>query len=122
LLSRKGLLDYGFFDPRDELFTPTAAMDIFRLGFTMYTIMTGHFLHGLPSLTTSSWEEISVYYDKVDRLFKDSIFLDVMDLKCGDIIQGCWTKDLDSAEEVVNRLLNLQIKALQTAFRELPTA
>jgi hypothetical protein len=97
-------------------------MDIFKLGSTMYTIMTGHFPHGLPGLTTSSWEEISAYYDKVDRLFKDGIFPDVTDLKCGDIIRGCWTKDLDSAEEVVNRLLNLQIKALQTAFRELPTA
>jgi len=29
--------DYGFFDPRDELFTPTVAMDIFGLGSTMYT-------------------------------------------------------------------------------------
>lgn len=108
-LTGNGLPDYGFFDPRDKISTPTMATDIFGLGSLMYTIMTGCFPHGPRDLTTSSWEEISAYYDKVDQLFKDGIFPDVENLKCGDVIRGCWTKDLSSAKDVVSRLSSLVV-------------
>lgn len=103
-LTGNGLPDYGFFDPRDEVSTPTIAMDIFGLGSLMYTIMTGCFPHGSPGLTTKPWAEISAYYNKVDQLLRDGIFPDVEGLKCGEAIRGCWTKDLSSAQDVVNRL------------------
>jgi hypothetical protein len=106
-LRASGLPDYGFFDPRDDLLTPTLAVDIFGLGSVMYTIMSGHLPHGSRGLMTRSWKETSAYFDKVDRLFRDGVFPDVMDLKCGDIIRGCWTKDIGSAEEVVDRLSSL---------------
>jgi serine/threonine protein kinase len=66
LLKASGLPNYGFFDPRDDLLTPTIAMDLFGLGSIIYTIINGYFPHGSQGLTTSSWNEMSAYFDKVD--------------------------------------------------------
>ncbi|KAI0161813.1 kinase [Hypoxylon sp. FL1284] len=92
------LPDDPFFDPRlpDE---STPAVDIFSLGSTFYTIMTGHwpFLTGPPPTNMEKFE----FMEKASALFAAGQFPDVSDIPAGIVIRGCWDHTYDTAAEVV---------------------
>jgi serine/threonine protein kinase len=62
--------------------------DIFALGSTIYTIMTGH----------DPFDDVSS--SKVPDLFRNKTFPDVSDIQLGEVIQACWTGAFKSAHEV----------------------
>lgn len=71
---------------------PKSEDDIFSLGSTIYTIITGQ----VPFQELSS--------DEVETSYAARIFPTTTDQPCGDIIQGCWSGSISSAQEVVDLL------------------
>ncbi|KAH6721164.1 spindle assembly checkpoint kinase [Leptodontidium sp. MPI-SDFR-AT-0119] len=69
---------------------PTIQNDLFGLGSTIYTIMTGRY----PFQEVSSRE--------VERLYAAQDFPDVTHTLCGAAIQRCWLFEIGSAQEVYN--------------------
>jgi serine/threonine protein kinase len=79
----------------DEDAAPSFKDDIFSLGSTIYFIMTGKY----PYEETLS--------DEVEKLYGAHIFPDVTHLSCGAVIKQCWEKQIDTAQEVHDRLETL---------------
>ncbi|KAI9840655.1 MAG: hypothetical protein M1837_001379 [Sclerophora amabilis] len=86
------------FLPRAPVTTPpTVSTDLFALGSAIYEIMTGHEpFEGLEE-------------DEVGRLYAEGKFPAVDALVGGDIIQGCWETRCQSGQEIVERLVALQM-------------
>jgi len=78
-----------FFLPRDWRAPPNEQSDLFALGSTMYYILTSHVPYeDLPD------DEVAVKYERKE-------FPNVEVLPCGRAIEGCWTGDFKSAEDVL---------------------
>lgn len=80
----------------DEDAPPSAQDDIFSLGSTIYFIMTGKY----------PFEEAQS--DEVEKLYEANSFPDVTNIVEGDIIKGCWHKDIDTARKVFDYLEALE--------------
>jgi hypothetical protein len=93
------LPDAGFFDPAQG-YVSTTATDIFSLGSTPYTILTGHWPHKSPG-PFKTIEEMDKYDQKVDLLFRQGDFPNVGGLIGGKVVMGCWTKKYSIAEEIL---------------------
>ncbi|RDL30362.1 Uncharacterized protein BP5553_10240 [Venustampulla echinocandica] len=65
---------------------PSVEEDIFGLGSLIYFIMTG----------TYPYQEIPS--DEVEKLYESHTFPSLAHLACGDIIQRCWSKQVNAAE------------------------
>ena len=101
-----GLPDYGFFDPRDDCIDVTEETEVFGLGSSLYTIMTGHLPHGasMPNATTAGLAYVEHFKSELQ---KDEL-PDTSTLKGGEIIKQCWMHGAISAEEVYLRYLRLE--------------
>jgi len=67
---------------------PTVKDDLFSLGSTIYTIITGQYpFQELPS-------------DEVIERYKAHEFPDVTGITCGEIIDRCWRCEVDSAQDI----------------------
>ncbi|KAH7309071.1 kinase-like domain-containing protein [Stachybotrys elegans] len=77
-------------------------LDLFGLGSTMYTILTGFWPHkDTPGRFATdeerlAWEEQVAYPN-----FEDERYPEVGHLLLGDVILKCWTREFDTAQEVV---------------------
>lgn len=100
-----GLPDYGFFDPREYGIDVTEETEIFGLGSSLYTIMTGHLPHGasMPNTTTAGL----AYIENFKSLLNKDELPDTSRLEGGGIIKQCWTQDVSSAEAVYQQYLRL---------------
>jgi hypothetical protein len=100
----EGLPDFGFFDPRIDSFDVTAKTEIFGLGSSIYTILTGHLPHGPSILKTA--QERSDYAHTFERLALEGKFPET-EFIGGDIIKDCWNQKIRTAEETHRRLVKL---------------
>jgi hypothetical protein len=82
-----------YFLPRDPLSVPNVRSDLFALGSSMYYIMAGH-----EPYNDSTEDEVT------DRYVRGE-FPDVDSFECGRAIEGCWTGELGSAQEVVDAFI-----------------
>lgn len=83
-----------FFLPRDWRIPPNEQSDLFALGSTIYYIVTSHVPYEeLPD------DEVTLRYERKE-------FPNVDGLKCGSAIEGCWTGDFKSAEDVLRAILD----------------
>lgn len=71
---------------------PKVEDDLFSLGSTIYTLITGQ----------APFRELDS--DEVETRYAARSFPDVADQPCGHVIQGCWTGDIPSAQEVFDLL------------------
>lgn len=71
---------------------PKVEDDIFSLGSTIYTIITGQ----------APFQELDS--DEVERRYAAGSFPDVSDQLCGHVIEGCWTGNISSAQQVLDLL------------------
>ena len=96
--------DTPFFDPRIMPWDSTPATDIFSLRSVLYVIMIGYwpFRTSPPPNTV---EDMDVYRDEGDTLFKQGTFPDVSELQSGDVISGCWENRYKTAAEVLDDLI-----------------
>jgi len=101
----EGLPDFGFFDPRVDSFDVTANTEIFGLGSSIYTILTGHLPHG-PSILKTAQERLDYAYT-FERLALEGKFPETSELIGGDIIKDCWNQKIKTAEETHGRLVKL---------------
>ncbi|KAI9756835.1 MAG: hypothetical protein M4579_003671 [Chaenotheca gracillima] len=104
----EGLPDYGFFDPRSDPLGVTEATEVFGLGSSLYTIMTGHLPHGPPILKTA--QDRLDYAAKFNDLVLKGEFPDTSQIKGGDIISDCWTRKIESAQEVFSHYVELDAR------------
>ena len=88
---------HGFFDPREDSLEITEAMEGFGLGSCMYIFMTGHLPHGSKGTAAASY----AYSEEFSRLLKEGNLPNTSSLEGGNIIKGCWTRDIESASEVL---------------------
>ena len=104
-----GLPDYGFFDPREDSVDVTEEMEVFGLGSSLYTIMTGHLPHGasMPNATTAGL----AYVEHFKSMLHGDELPDTSALKGGEIIRQCWVHGAISAEEVYLQYLRLEKKS-----------
>lgn len=76
----------------------TVQDDLFGLGSTIYTIMTGHYLfEELPS-------------DEAEKRNKTHEFADVTGIYCGEIIERCWHSEVISAQEIYSFIQDTEMK------------
>ena len=96
----------------DMVWESTPATDIFSLGSTFYTIMTGHWPYKSthPIEGEDKWE----YEDRVMASMKQGRYPDVGGMIGGTIMMGCWTKQYVTADEI--------LQALKVEMREGATA
>lgn len=104
----EGLPDYGFFDPRGNILEVTEAMEIFGLGSILYTIMLGKLPHG-PSLLKTVKQQLE-YCDTFERLGVEGRFPDTSKITGGDIIRDRWNQDINTAEDVYKRFVELEVR------------
>ncbi|KAB5511443.1 hypothetical protein GE09DRAFT_1180164 [Coniochaeta sp. 2T2.1] len=105
-LDGKHLPDPGFFDPNSE-WVSTPATDIFSVGSILYTIVTGHWPHRGPGPFKNP-EDMEIYDQHVEDLFRQSKFPDVEGLFGGRVMLCCWTSKYTSADDVL-RALDLEM-------------
>jgi len=94
-----GLPDYGFFDPTcGDPFTVTAGTEIFGLGSVMFFIMAG----ALPyeSQFAQKANDVQDYAIAFAQKLRQHKWAEV-EGPMASIIQGCWTREFASVEEVV---------------------
>jgi serine/threonine protein kinase len=102
-LDGRHMPDTPFFDPRITTWESKPATDIFSLGSIIYVIMTGYWpFRASPPPDTA--DDMDIYQDKVDKLFKEGVFPDVSGIQGGDVILGCWQSRYKSAVEVLDDL------------------
>ena len=108
-----GLPDYGFFDPRDDSIDVTEETEIFGLGSSLYTIMTGHLPHGasMPNTTTAGL----AYVEHFKSMLHRDELPDTSNLTGGEIIKKCWMHGAISAEEVYLQYLRLERQSQREA-------
>ncbi|OBT63231.1 hypothetical protein VE03_07743 [Pseudogymnoascus sp. 23342-1-I1] len=76
----------------------TVSDDLFGLGSTIYFIMTGQTpFEDLPS-------------DEVERSYRDQVYPNVANVKCGRIIRQCWDSEVTSAQGVYDYLRDVESK------------
>ena len=97
-----GLDGGGLPDPPfwDMVWESTPGTDIFSLGSTFYTIMTGHW----PYKSAHPFEEEEDKWDYEDRviaLLKQGIYPDVKGVIGGTVMMGCWKKRYITAEDIL---------------------
>src|SRR2546421_9789083 len=90
----------------EDIFTVTKSMEMFGLGSIICSVMTGHRPHG-PSIFETT-DEIIVYGEEFECLIRSGIFPDTTNVKGGDIIRDCWTKNVPSAKDTWARLVALE--------------
>lgn len=95
-LDGRGLPDPPFWD---MVWESTPGTDIFSLGSTFYTIMTGHWPYksAHPSEKEDRWD----YEDRVIALLKQAIYPDVEGVIGGTVMIGCWKKQYITAEDIL---------------------
>ncbi|KAF2456014.1 kinase-like domain-containing protein [Lineolata rhizophorae] len=71
---------------------PKVEDDLFSLGSTIYTLITGQ----------APFRELDS--DEVETRYAARSFPDVSDRPCGHVIEGCWTGNISSAQEVLDLL------------------
>jgi serine/threonine protein kinase len=98
-LDRRGLPDPSFWD---MVWESTLATDIFSLGSTFYTIMTGHWPYKSthPIEEEDKWE----YEDRGMASMKQGRYPDVGGMIGGTIMMSCWTKQYVTADEILQAL------------------
>lgn len=79
---------------------PTVQNDLYGLGSTIYSIMTGRY----------PFQEVGS--DEVEKLYKAHNFPDVTRILCGEIIERCWRFEVVSAQEICNFVRDMEIKQL----------
>ena len=96
-LDGRGLPDPPFWNMEWE---STPATDIFGLGSTFYTIMTGHWPY--KSVHPSEQEEDKWdYEERVMTLLKDGVYPNVDGVIGGTVIMGCWRKRYIAIEHIL---------------------
>ncbi|KAI9746685.1 MAG: hypothetical protein M1818_000399 [Claussenomyces sp. TS43310] len=85
---------------------PTAQDDLFGLGSTIYTIMTGRY----PFQNLGS--------DKVQKLYMARKFPDVREIPCAEIIQRCWRSEFSSAQDVYNCIPTMEVSRFLIITRQ----
>ena len=79
---------------------PTVQQDLYSLGGTIYSIMTGQDpFHELPS-------------NEVKALYEADTFPDVTGIPCGHIIECCWRYKVASAQEIHDFIQDMETKVL----------
>ncbi|KAL9114740.1 MAG: hypothetical protein Q9227_001419 [Pyrenula ochraceoflavens] len=101
-LDGRGLPDPPFWD---LVWESTPGTDIFSLGSTFYTIMTGHWPYKSANPAGREEEEdMSQYEDRVIDLVKRRIYPDVEGVSGGIIMIYCWKKQYLTAADVLQDL------------------
>jgi serine/threonine protein kinase len=80
---------------------PSIQEDLYALGSTIYTIITGR----------PPFEELDS--DEVKKCFRAHTFPDVTEILCGEIIQRCWNFKVASAQEVYDFVRDLKESNLE---------
>ncbi|KAL8895058.1 MAG: hypothetical protein Q9207_008315, partial [Kuettlingeria erythrocarpa] len=107
-----GLPDIGYYDPRDNTWEVTEATEVFGLGSCLYEIMGGYFPHDPASRTTH--EKAVVFMEEFERRALEGLFPDTSRMIGGDVINGCWTKEIGSAKEAYTRLAEIEMHSGNT--------
>ncbi|KAF5017626.1 hypothetical protein F66182_10426 [Fusarium sp. NRRL 66182] len=101
-LDGKHLPDPGFFDP-NSAWVSQPAIDIFSVGSILYTILTGHWPYRSPG-PFETVEDMEIYDQQVEDLFRQRKFPSVEGLFGGGIILACWMNKYTSADDVLQAL------------------
>jgi serine/threonine protein kinase len=96
-LDGRGLPDHPFWD---MVWKSTTATDIFSLGSTFYTIMTGYWPYK-SALPSDEEEDKWAYEDRVEASWKNGIYPDMEGVVGGKVMMGCWTKQYIRAEDIL---------------------
>ena len=96
-LDGRGLPDPPFWD---MVWESTTGTDIFSLGSTFYTIMTGHWPYKSTHLLQEEEDKLQ-YEDRVIDLLKRGVYPDVESVVGGTIMMGCWKKQFVTTEDVL---------------------
>ncbi|OIW27907.1 kinase-like protein [Coniochaeta ligniaria NRRL 30616] len=98
-LDGKHLPDGPFYDPTQA--ECSSMLDIFSLGSIFYTIMTGLWPYRSCCGPFRTAQEMLDYDAKVNELFSRGQYPGVDDLAWGDVIKGCWTKQYQRADDIL---------------------
>lgn len=86
----------------------TPATDIFSIRSIICTIITRHWPHQGPRPFKTA-EDMEIYNQHVEKLFRQSKFPDVEGLFRGRVMLCCWTSKYTRADDVL-RALDLEMK------------
>lgn len=96
----------GFGNPKNEPFNLTLkdyvpAMDIFALGSTFYTIMSGCYPYRSSRRELWTTKDVFGYEALAKRRFSIKDYPPTDNLVGGDVIVGCWNEDYHDMEAVI---------------------
>ncbi|KAK0628115.1 kinase-like domain-containing protein [Bombardia bombarda] len=102
-LDGKHLPDDPFYDPTQGT-ECTPALDVSSLGSMFYAILTGLWPYKPSPGPFVSTEEEADYEARVNRLFLQGRYPNVEGLVGGSVIMGCWKKQYQTANKVLEAL------------------